>query len=178
MRWKFALPLVLFLGLMALLLGGLGLNMRDIPSAEIGKRAPLFDLPPVGKLAPGLATSDLGHGQVVLVNVFASWCVTCRAEQPLLLALKEKGTVPIYGIDYKDEPTAAVAWLDELGDPYSRIGADRNGRTSINWGVYGVPETYVITKDGRIAYKQIGPVTEAALKDKILPLVKKLQAAP
>ncbi len=177
MRWKFALPLVLFLGLMALLLCGLGLDMRDIPSAKIGEPVPTFNLPPVGSL-PGLASKDLGHGQVVLVNVFASWCVSCRQEHPLLLALKQQGEVAIYGIDYKDEPAAATAWLNELGDPYSRIGDDHSGRVAINWGVYGVPETYVIGKDGKIAYKQIGPVTAEALRDKILPLVRKLRAAP
>jgi cytochrome c biogenesis protein CcmG/thiol:disulfide interchange protein DsbE len=176
-RGKFLLPLAAFALLGVLLFRGLYLNSRDIPSAKIGQPVPTFDLPPIDPRVPGVASSDLTKGQVVLVNVFASWCVACREEHPLLLELKRQGTVPIYGLNYKDDPKDAAAWLDRLGDPYTRIGADRSGRVGLDWGVYGVPETYVIGKDGRIAYKQIGPITPAALRDTILPLVQKLRTA-
>jgi cytochrome c biogenesis protein CcmG, thiol:disulfide interchange protein DsbE len=112
---------------------------------------------------------------VSLVNVFASWCVSCREEHPLLLRLKSEGIVPIHGLDYKDAPADAAKWLEDMGNPYTRTGADIDGQVGINWGVYGVPETFVIAADGRIAYKQVGPITEQVLHDKILPLVLKLK---
>jgi cytochrome c biogenesis protein CcmG/thiol:disulfide interchange protein DsbE len=110
-----------------------------------------------------------------LVNVFASWCVACRQEHPLFMQIKADGTVAIHGINYKDKPEDAAQWLDELGDPYTRTGADLDGRVSIDWGVYGVPETFVIDRDGRIAYKQIGPITPQVLRDTILPLIERLR---
>ncbi|MGH6894850.1 MAG: DsbE family thiol:disulfide interchange protein, partial [Dongiaceae bacterium] len=110
-----------------------------------------------------------------LVNVFASWCVACRYEHPIFLRLKQTGVVPIHGIDYKDKPEDAAAWLDELGDPYVRTGADLDGRVGIDWGVAGVPETFIIDSEGRVAYKQIGPITQEALDDTILPLIDRLR---
>ncbi len=168
------LPLAVFV-VMAVILGiGLTKDPRLVPSPLIGKPVPEFSLPPVKGRALGLSTADL-KGQVALVNVFASWCVACREEHPVLLELAKKGIVPIHGLDYKDKPADAQAWLDELGDPYTRTGADITGRVGIDWGVYGVPETFVVDRNGVIAYKHIGPITPKALEDTILPLVRKLQ---
>ena len=176
MRWIYILPVLGFVAVAGFLYKGLYLDPREIPSALIDHPVPTFDLQPVPGFAPGLSTSNLKAGDVVLVNVFASWCVTCRDEHPLLLEMRRKGEVPIYGIDYKDQPQAAAEWLDRMGDPYTRTGMDQTGRVGIDWGVYGVPETYVITKDGRIACKQIGAITPDALQNKLLPLIQKLRA--
>jgi len=168
------IPLLVFI-VMAVFLGiGLTMNPRDIPSPLLGKMVPDFSLPPVKGGTLGLASADL-RGEVSIVNVFASWCVACREEHPILMGIREKGIVPLHGINYKDKPDDARAWLDDMGDPYTRIGADISGRVAIDWGVYGVPETFVIDRDGRIAYKQIGAVTPEILRDKIMPLVVKLQ---
>ena len=168
------LPLVVFLAVGVFLAIGLTLNPREIPSPLIGKPAPEFSLPPVKGRTLGLASADL-KGEVSLVNVFASWCVACREEHPLLIDLKQKGVVPIHGLNYKDHPADAEKWLNELGDPYTRTGADINGRVAIDWGVYGVPETFVIDRNGRIAYKVIGPLTPQLLQDKVLPLIRELR---
>ena len=168
------IPLLVFL-LMAVFLGiGLTMNPRDIPSPLIGKMVPEFSLPPVKGGTLGLASADL-RGEVSVVNVFASWCVACREEHPILMGIKKKGIVPLHGLNYKDKPDDARAWLDEMGDPYTRIGADIAGRVAIDWGVYGVPETFVIDRDGRIAYKHIGAVTPEVLRDKLIPLIRKLK---
>jgi len=167
-------PVILF-AILAIALGwGLNRNPQNIPSALIGKGVPEFALPPVQGRTMGLAAADL-RGEVSLVNVFASWCTACRYEHPLFMEIAERGVVPLHGLNYKDRPADAAAWLDELGDPYTRTGADRDGRVAIDWGVYGVPETYVVGADGRIAYKQIGPVTRDVLEDTILPLVERLR---
>lgn len=168
------IPLAVFLVTGIFLAIGLTLNPREVPSPLINKPVPEFVLPPVQGRTLGLSSADL-NGEVSLVNVFASWCVACRAEHPLLMELKQKGTVPIHGLNYKDKPDDAEKWLAELGDPYTRTGADINGRVGIDWGVYGVPETFVIDRQGRIAYKQIGPVTPQVLEKTILPLISKLQ---
>lgn len=168
------IPLLLFLGLAVLFGVGLTLNPREIPSPLIGKPVPTFSLPPVKGRTLGLSSADL-KGEVSLVNVFASWCTACRAEHPLLMDLKEKGVVPIHGLNYKDKPEDAERWLNELGDSYTRTGADVDGRVGIEWGVYGVPETFVIDRDGRIAYKHIGQLTPQALRDKIVPLINELR---
>ena len=131
-------PLAAFLGLGGFLAVGLTLNPREIPSPLIGKPVPEFSLPPVQGRTLGLSSADL-KGEVSLVNVFASWCVACRAEHPLFMELKAKGIVPIHGLNYKDRPQDAEGWLNELGDPYTRTGADLDGRVAIDWGVYGVP---------------------------------------
>lgn len=163
-------PLIAF-ALMVLFGWGLFRGGDDLPSALLGKPVPDFALPPVLGREEGLSTQDL-IGHVSLVNVFASWCVPCRAEHPLFMELSATGEVPLYGINYKDPPDQARAWLDELGDPYARIGADINGRAGIEWGVYGVPETYVIAPDGIIAYRHVGPITRAILQETLLPIVR------
>lgn len=170
----YAVPVIGFGGLAALLAARLGSDPSRIPSTLIGKLVPTFSLPPVQGRVLGLSSGDL-HGEVSLVNVFASWCVACRAEHPLFMRLAEQKAVPIHGLNYKDRPEDAARWLDSLGDPYTRTGADRDGRVAIDWGVYGVPETFVVGADGRIAHKQIGPVTEQALSETILPLVEELR---
>lgn len=168
------MPLLLFLGMVVLFGVGLTLNPREIPSPLIGKPVPVFDLPAVKGRQLGLSTATL-QNEVALVNVFASWCTACREEHPLIMKLMASGTVPIHGLNYKDKPDDAAKWLDELGDPYTRTGADINGRVGIDWGVYGVPETFVIDRHGRIAYKHIGALTPRVLQEKILPLVAELR---
>ena len=168
------IPLVVFLVMAVFFAIGLTMNPRDIPSPLIGKSVPEFSLPPVQGRTLGLSSADL-RGQVSLVNVFASWCVACREEHPVLMGLRDKGIVPIHGLNYKDKPDDAQAWLDQLGDPYTRTGADISGRVAIDWGVYGVPETFVIDRDGRIVHKHIGAITPQALRDTIMPIINKLQ---
>ena len=170
----YLVPMAIFALLAALLGWALTHNPREIPSALIGKPVSVFRLPPVQGRTLGLSNADLVGG-VSLVNVFASWCVACREEHPLFMQLKADGVVPIHGLNYKDQPEHAARWLDTLGDPYTRTGADRDGRVAIDWGVYGVPETFVITKDGRIAHKHIGPLTPKDIEATILPLVRRLQ---
>jgi len=168
------LPLALFFGLIAAFAVGLTLDPREVPSTLIGKPAPAFELPPVKGRELGLSSEEL-RGEVSVVNVFASWCTECRAEHPLWMALKAQRMVPIHGLNYKDQPDDAARWLDELGDPYTRTGADIDGRVGIDWGVYGVPETFVIARDGSIAFKKIGAVDAKSLREEILPLVRRLQ---
>jgi len=147
---------------------------HEIPSALIGHEVPQFNLPAVKGRTLGLSSADL-RGEVSLVNVFASWCVACREEHPLLLQMKAAGIVPIHGLNEKDKPDNAARWLNTLGDPYTRTGADLDGRVSIDWGVYGVPETFVVSKEGRIAYKHIGPLTLKVLDETIVPLIERLR---
>ena len=168
------LPLLIFFALAALLAVGLTLDPRMVPSPLIGKPVPRFDLPPVRGRPPGLSSADL-RGHVSLVNVFASWCTACREEHPLLMGLAKEHVVPIYGLNYKDRPADAARWLEDMGDPYARTGADVDGRVAINWGVYGVPETFVIDRAGRIAYKRIGPVTPEFIDKTLLPLIARLR---
>jgi cytochrome c biogenesis protein CcmG/thiol:disulfide interchange protein DsbE len=167
-------PLLLLIGLVVLLGIGLTLNPREVPSPLIGKPVPRFELPPVKGRTLGLASRDL-KGEVALVNVFASWCVSCREEHPVFMDLRRRGVVPIHGLNYKDKPDDATRWLEELGDPYTRTGADLDGRVAIKWGVYGVPETFLVGLDGRIAYKHIGPVTPQVMSEKLMPLIEKLR---
>ena len=169
------LPATLFAALAAAFYWGLMNSDDRLPSALIGRAVPEFDLPPIEGRDDGLSSSDL-RGEVSIVNVWASWCVPCRVEMPLLVELAAQGTVPIHGINYKDAPDAALAFLDETGDPYTRIGADRSGRASIDWGVYGLPETFVIDAQGRIAYKHVGPFDRRSLEQDILPVVRRLQS--
>lgn len=176
-RWLFLSPAVLFTVVAGYFFWGLNpeRDPRAVPSALIDKPVPAFELPPIeGVDRPGLATADLAGGRVVLVNLFASWCIPCRAEHPLLMDLAEAGTLPVIGINYRDEPADARRWLGQLGNPYERIGADRQARTAIDWGVSGVPETFVIDGSGRIRYQHIGPMSRWDLEHKILPLVEEL----
>ena len=167
-------PLAAFAGIVALFAIGLTLDPRKVPSVLIGKPVPGFSLPPVRGRSLGLSTKDL-KGQVSLVNVFASWCVACREEHPLLMQISREGIVPVYGLNYKDQPADAAAWLDLRGDPYRRTGADLDGRVAIDWGVYGVPETFVVDAHGIIRYKQIGPITSEVWSRTLLPLIRSLQ---
>jgi len=173
-RLRYLIPIVVFTALVITFAGTLNRDPRTIPSALIDKPVPEFALPPVKGRTLGLSSTDL-VGEVSLVNVFASWCVACREEHPLFMQLKAESVVPIHGLNYKDHPDNAARWLNTLGDPYTRTGADRDGRVSIDWGVYGVPETFVISKDGRIAHKHIGPLTPEAFENTVLPLIKRLR---
>jgi len=172
---RFTLPLVAFLILAAFLYKGLSLNPREVESPLIGKPAPAFTLPQLHEPDKQFSTQDM-KGKVWLLNVWASWCVSCREEHPVLVELARQNIVPVYGLDYKDKREDGEAWLARGGDPYVLSVSDMEGRVGIDYGVYGVPETYVIDKQGVIQYKEIGPITQQKLKDKILPLVAQLQA--
>lgn len=173
------LPLAIFVILLVFLAIGLTLDPREVPSPFIGKPAPAFALPQVLDEAKRLSVADL-QGRVSLLNVWASWCVSCRQEHPLLLELAKRGLVPIYGLNYKDEREQAKAWLSRFGDPYTASAFDPDGKTGLDWGVYGVPETFVLDKRGIVRHKHTGPISEKALTEEILPLVTRLQqeAAP
>jgi cytochrome c biogenesis protein CcmG/thiol:disulfide interchange protein DsbE len=173
-RIFFLLPLVIFLGMVFYFAISLTKDPRILPSALLDQPVPAFDLPALKPEKPGLATDDL-KGKVTIVNVFASWCVPCRAEHPLWMKLAESGEVPIHAINWKDQRAAAVNWLRELGDPYSRIGHDIDNKAGIEWGVYGVPETYVIDREGRIRYKHVGPLFPETYMEVIAPLLKELR---
>jgi cytochrome c biogenesis protein CcmG, thiol:disulfide interchange protein DsbE len=171
---RFILPFVIFIILAVFLFVGLNLNPREVPSPLIGKPAPAFMLPQLHAPDKQFSPSEM-KGKVWLLNAWASWCVACEAEHPLLLELARQNIVPIVGLDYKDKRQAAQVWLERRGDPYALIVSDIEGRTGIDYGVYGVPETYVIDKQGVIQYKQIGPLTPENLREKILPLVAELE---
>jgi len=171
---RFLIPLAIFVVLVVFLGIGLTLNPREIPSPLIDKPAPAFQLAELHEPAKVFTQKDM-LGKVWLLNVWASWCVSCREEHPVLVELSKTNVVPIYGLNYKDKRDDALAWLREFGDPYALSVVDGDGNVGINFGVYGVPETFVIDKAGVIRYKQIGPVTPQALKDKILPLVRRLE---
>ncbi|HEY0664554.1 MAG TPA: DsbE family thiol:disulfide interchange protein [Gallionella sp.] len=171
---RFIWPFVIFVVLAAFLFVGLRLDPREVPSPLIGKPAPVFSLPQLHDPARQFSPQDM-KGQVWLLNVWASWCVSCRQEHPVLMDLARQNIVPIYGLDYKDKRADGMAWLEDGGDPYVLSISDVEGRIGIEYGVYGVPETYVIDKQGVIRYKQIGPVTIESLQKTILPLVAELQ---
>ena len=174
MNRRLVIPLVVFLVLVAFLGVGLTLDPRAVPSPLVGKPAPAFDLARLHEPDKRLSTADL-EGRVWLMNVWASWCVSCRIEHPLLVELGKANLVPIIGLNYKDKPDEGIAWLAERGDPYYTSVIDRDGRVGIDWGVYGVPETFVVDKAGVVRYKHIGPLDKAALETRILPLVRELQ---
>jgi cytochrome c biogenesis protein CcmG/thiol:disulfide interchange protein DsbE len=167
------IPLALFAVLFAFFLRGLDLNPREVPSPLIGKPAPAFRLPQLADPGASFGPEDM-RDRVWLFNVWASWCGSCRQEHPLLVELARAGTVPIVGLDYKDEPQAGMAWLADGGDPYTLSAMDRDGRVGIDYGVYGVPETYVIDRAGVIRHKHTGPITREVLDKVILPMVKEL----
>ncbi len=171
-RWIFIVPVAVFVAMVAAFFSGLGGDATVLPSALIDEKGPQFALPPLPGQEHGFTSADL-QGKVSLVNTFASWCGPCRLEHPLLNALAQTKRVPIYGLNYKDNGEAARAWIAALGNPYTRIGAD-NGRVGIDWGVYGVPETFVVDRTGRIRYKHVGPLTQTVLDRTILPLLAQL----
>lgn len=173
-RALFLLPLALFLVLAGYFVLALrpGYDPHELPSAMIDKEAPAFDLP--GLNGEGIARDTLKGGPV-LINFFASWCVPCRVEHPLLMRLAEHDHVPLYGIDYKDRPEDATKLLAELGDPYRRIGVDRDGRVGLDFGVYGVPETYVLDATGHIRKRFVGPLTAEQVDKELLPLLRALR---
>lgn len=171
-------PLVLFLGLAAIFLMQLesGRDNSVVPSALLGEPAPATDLPPLeGADLPGLSSDDFA-GKVTLVNVWGSWCVPCRQEHPLLIELARDERFRIAGLNYKDEPENALRYLGDLGNPYDAIGVDRTGRTAIDWGVYGVPETFLVGPDGSIRYKHVGPFTPESITAELLPQIEKVLA--
>ncbi|MEW6255223.1 MAG: DsbE family thiol:disulfide interchange protein [Pseudomonadota bacterium] len=182
-NWLILLPLALFAALAGLFLVRLFAgDPSRIPSALIGRPAPLAVLPPLpgltakGQPVPGLDVAAL-KGKVVLVNVWASWCAPCREEHPLLMALARDPRLQLVGINYKDAPDNARRFLGQYGLPFSAVGVDPNGRAAIDWGVYGVPESFLLAPDGTIAHKFVGPLGEASIKDTLLPLVDKLSAS-
>lgn len=170
------LPVLLFFGIAGAFGWQLlrGANPQELPSAMIDRPAPAFDLPPLPGPTPGLSTADL-RGGVSLVNVFASWCAPCAVEHPVLMRLARDEGIPIHGINQRDEPADALAFLRRLGNPYTRIGVDRDARASIEWGVYGVPETYVVDHEGHIRFRHVGPLTGRDVEQTILPMVRELR---
>ena len=178
---RFLLPLAIFLLLVGFLAAGLKLDPREVPSPLVGKPAPSFDLPvleqPGERLASAarrFAPSDM-RGKVWLLNVWASWCESCRDEHPLMVDLSKQGLLPILGLNYKDKDEDARRWLAQFGNPYQLSAVDADGRIGIDYGVYGVPETYLIDAEGVIRYKQIGAITPEVLERKILPLAAALK---
>jgi len=171
---RYLLPLLVFLVMVGFFAIGLKLNPHEVPSPLIGKPAPAFSLPVLGAPDQKLAMQDL-KGKVWVLNVWASWCTPCRVEHPLITELAKTGGVPVYGLNYKDKPADAKAWLDKLGNPFAATVSDVDGLVGIDYGVYGVPETFVIDKQGVIRLKHIGPMTPEALRDTVLPMVDKLR---
>ena len=176
MKATFLVPLALFLLLAGFLAYGLKLDPREVPSPLIDKPAPVFSLPQLQSPDTKLSLQDM-KGQVWLLNVWASWCVACRQEHPVLVDFASTHVVPMIGLNYKDQSPDALRWLDEFGNPYTTSIVDADGRVGIDFGVYGVPETFLIDKQGVIRYKQIGPVTPDALQNLIIPKIRELQGA-
>lgn len=170
---RYAIPLVLFLALVAFLAIGLGRDPREVPSPLINKPAPDFRLVQLRDPSRSFSSEEM-RGKVWLLNVWASWCIACRDEHPMLLELARQNALPIYGLNYKDEPSAAISWLNELGDPYVLSVSDLDGRVGIDYGVYGAPETFLIDRNGTIRFKQIGPLTPEVWTKKIVPLLSEL----
>ena len=170
---RYLIPLGLFIVLAVFLAIGLNRDPHEVPSPLINKPAPAFSLPQLKEPGKTFSAADM-RGKVWILNVWASWCVACRDEHPLLLEYAKSGAVPIYGLNYKDQRADALAWLGELGDPYVLSAADLDGRVAIDYGVYGAPETYLIDQAGTIRFKQIGPVTQDVWNKQILPLVQEL----
>ncbi len=174
-RLLFLVPVLAFLAIAFWFWRGLqpGRDPSLVPSVMIDKPVPAFDLPGLPGTAGGLKSSDL-TGKVRLLNLFASWCLPCRAEHPLLMDLAKSGGIEIDGIAWKDKPADAAAFLAELGDPFARVASDQSGRTGIDFGAYGVPESYLIDRQGRIRFRQVGPLTPADIEQKLKPLIAEL----
>ncbi|RYF43132.1 MAG: DsbE family thiol:disulfide interchange protein [Comamonadaceae bacterium] len=172
---RYLLPLGVFVVMVCLLGAGLRLNPREVPSPLVGKPVPQFRLPTLEQPDTYVSTADL-RGKVWILNVWASWCAGCRIEHPVLVDFAKTASVPLYGLNYKDNRAKALGWLRNFGDPYRQSLSDTDGLVGIDFGVYGVPETFVIDREGVIRLKLTGPVTPEALRDTILPLIGKLGA--
>ncbi|HOF50714.1 MAG TPA: DsbE family thiol:disulfide interchange protein [Rhodoferax sp.] len=170
---RFLIPLFVFLGLVWFLARGLGLDPKTVPSPLIGKSAPGFSLTKLDNPEKTIRREDL-LGKVWMLNVWASWCVACREEHPLLVEFSRKKLLPIYGLNYKDDRAAGLRWLANFGNPYDASLFDNDGRVGIDWGVYGVPETFIVDREGIIRFKQIGPLTPEVIRTQIEPLVRQL----
>ncbi|WP_419908147.1 DsbE family thiol:disulfide interchange protein [Hoeflea sp.] len=177
-------PLIAFAALAVIFYSQLisGRDVSEVPSVLIGTKAPVLDLPQLdglmrnGGQVPALTDTQV-DGKITLVNVWASWCAPCRQEHPLLMALAEDSRINIVGINYKDQTANALRFLGELGNPYSAVGIDPNGVAAIDWGVYGIPETFLVDQNGTIVFKQIGPFTPEAVRDKLVPEIEKALAS-
>ena len=174
--WFWFVPLAIFLSVSGAFFYALHSgDPSTLPSVLIGKSIPEFELPAVqnlkldGQTIPGFGSTELGQNEATIVNVWASWCGPCTTEHPFLMALKDKSGVPIYGINHKDQPANARRFLRRLGNPYAAVGADTKGRVSIDWGVYGVPETFIVNGEGKIILKHVGPINQAIVDKKLLP---------
>lgn len=181
--WRMALPLLFFVGLAGLFFFGLRAgDPSKLPSALIGKPVPAFTLPPLeglradGKQVPGFSDADLAQGRVTIVNVWASWCIPCRAEHPFLVQLVRDSGAPLYGLNYKDGTEAARRFLGHYGSPFAAVGVDSSGKTAIDWGVYGVPETFIVSGEGKILYKQVGPIDGSIIAKRLMPVIEKARA--
>jgi cytochrome c biogenesis protein CcmG/thiol:disulfide interchange protein DsbE len=170
---RFLIPLGLFIGLVIFLGVGLKLNPREVPSPLINKPVPNFSLPQLGQLSQTISSEQM-RGQVWLLNVWASWCVACRVEHPLVIEFSKQKIVPVIGLNYRDIRADGLAWLEQFGDPYLVSAFDEKGLVGIDFGVYGVPETFLIDKQGIIRFKQIGPLTPQVIQEKLLPLIAEL----
>ncbi len=173
--WRYSLPLGLFLLVLLILAIGLTLDPSEVPSPLIGKPAPQFTLPQLHEPTNTLSLDDL-KGEVTLLNVWASWCESCRIEHPLLLEIATSGEIPVYGLNYKDDREKALSWLNKLGNPYQAVAVDKDGRTGIDFGVYGAPESYLLDQNGIIVYKKIGAVTLQDWRNDLLPTIHQLRA--
>ena len=170
---RYLAPLGIFLLLVVFLAVGLRLDPREVPSPLIGKPAPAFEAAVLARPDTTLRRQDM-LGKVWMLNVWASWCVACREEHPVLVEFARRGVVPVYGLNYKDKREDGLRWLSKFGNPYTESLFDPQGRIGLDYGVYGVPETFVVDREGVIRYKHIGPITTEALADKIEPLLRKL----
>jgi cytochrome c biogenesis protein CcmG, thiol:disulfide interchange protein DsbE len=170
---RFLLPLAVFIGLVIFLAVGLNRNPREVPSPLIDKPTPVFSLPQLGEVSKTIGSEQM-RGQVWLLNVWASWCVACRQEHPLIIEFAKQKIIPVVGLNYRDVREDGLAWLERFGDPYQVSAFDEKGLVGIDYGVYGVPESFLIDKQGVIRYKQIGPFTPEVIKEKLLPLIAEL----
>jgi cytochrome c biogenesis protein CcmG/thiol:disulfide interchange protein DsbE len=174
-RAAFLVPLALFVGLAIFLAVGLNRDPREVPSPLIDKPAPAFALSRLDDAGKTISSTDL-RGRVWMLNVWASWCVACREEHSLLVQFSQQGLLPVYGLNYKDQRDDGLAWLSKMGNPYQASLFDGDGRVGIDFGVYGVPETFIIDQSGTVRMKHIGPLTPDVIRDEIVPLLKKLNA--